>query len=202
MIREIPVIAFDGTHSSGKTTLKYSVASALKENGINCVELTEPARNSPLVDDVVLRDLGQFDLPLELDLIADHISRTIRALRHAQVILADRTPANVIAYTRILVDLSSEKDIMLFHAAVDFVKQWLKIYDLVFYCQDHYSIDLQVDPMRNKVINLQNQIDLQTQAEYAHAEINLNRIPKGLSNNDRTMYVLDVLSKNRTLLKK
>ena len=70
MLRNVPLVAFDGTHSSGKTTLIYAVASELKMRGVNCVVLPEPARNSPLVDDVVLRNIGSFDLPLKTDLFA------------------------------------------------------------------------------------------------------------------------------------
>lgn len=195
MIRGIPAIAFDGTHSSGKTTLKYSVASELKEMGINCVVLTEPARNSPLVDDVVIRERGDFDLPLELDLIACHISRNIRASRHGSFILADRTPANVIAYTKLLVRMNDEREEQLLHAAENFVRQWLKVYDLVFYCQDYFKVDLNSDPMRSKVADLQLQLDIQTRKEYKNAGIFLNKIPKNLSNSERTEYVLDVLRK-------
>ena len=99
MIKGKYLIAFDGTHASGKTTLIYYIAARLKEKGINSVVLPEPARNSPLVDDVVLRELENFDIPLEIDLVMNHISQCIRGTRDGEIILSDRTPINVLAYT-------------------------------------------------------------------------------------------------------
>lgn len=195
MIREVPIIAFDGTHASGKTTLKFAVAAYLREKGINCSVLSEPARTSPLVDDVVLRDIGTFDLELELDLIAAHITQSIRATRNSSLILSDRTPANVIAYSKLLVSIDEGFQKDLFQSVEDFVKRWMQVYDVVFYCQDYFCAETLRDNMRNKVLNIQHEVDMQTQLEYENAGIALEKIPLGLSGVERTKFVIDVIEK-------
>lgn len=185
------LIAFDGTHSCGKTTLKYSVAAKLKEIGINCVVLPEPARENPLVDDVVLRDVGKFDLFLETDLIMNHVSQCIRGIRQGNVILSDRTPINVIAYTNLLVEHENLLDAELYRKCVSFVETWHKFYDLIFYCQDYYEIDVNVDNMRNKVIDIQVTVDEETRRLYQEYKGNIKYIPEGLSLEEKTLFAFD-----------
>jgi molybdopterin-guanine dinucleotide biosynthesis protein len=51
-LRDAKLVAFDGTHASGKTTLLYAVAARLRREGVHVGVLGEPARQSPFVDDV------------------------------------------------------------------------------------------------------------------------------------------------------
>lgn len=190
MIRNTPLIAFDGTHSSGKTTLIYAVASELKANGINCVVLPEPARESPLVEDVVLHNVGTFDLPLETDLFALHMSQCVRAIRVGRLVIADRTPANIMAYTRLLIHPSNELEQDWFLSMEQFALHWLRLYDKIFYCCDHFKIDLEQDPMRSKVVSIQQQVDDMTRLEYLKSGIELIDIPIGLTLDERKKFVL------------
>lgn len=193
MIRGKPLIAFDGTHASGKTTLKYHVAARLKEKGINCAVLSEPARRSSLVDDVVLRNVGAFDIPLEVDLIMNHISQCIRGTRDGEIILSDRTPINVLAYTNKLVSSQNELENELIEKCSLVVGSWAKFYDLIFYCQDFYSADLLRDNLRSKVIDIQKDIDLETRRQYSQFDCKLQYIPAGLSLEEKSDFVLAII---------
>lgn len=193
MIRDIPLIAFDGTLSSGKTTLIYAVASELKANGMNCVVLSEPARESPLMEDIVLHNNGTFDLPLETDLFALHMIQCVRATRVGRLIIADRTPVSTMAYTRLLIHPSNEMEQDWFLSMEQFALHWSRLYDIVFYCCDHFNIDLEQDPTRSKYVSMQQQVDDMTRKEYLKSGIELIDIPAGLTLDERKRFVLDAL---------
>ena len=195
------LIEFDGTHASGKTTLKYLIAAKLKEIGINCVVLPEPARNSVLVDDVVLRNKGNFDIPLEVDLIMNHISLCIRGARDGDIILSDRTPVNVLAYTKLLVDSSDEMESGLLERCESLVEKWIEFYDLVFYCQDFYQADISKDNLRSKVVGIQSDVDSETRNQYDRFGCNLQFISKGLSSEEKANFVLNVMQSKLDLEK-
>ena len=199
MIKGKILIAFDGTHASGKTTLKYLIAAKLKEIGINCVVLPEPARNSVLVDDVVLRNKGNFDIPLEVDLIMNHISLCIRGARDGDIILSDRTPVNVLAYTKLLVDSSNEMESGLLERCESLVEKWIEFYDLVFYCQDFYQADVSKDNLRSKVVGIQSDVDSETRNQYDRFGCNLQFISKGLSSEEKANFVLNVMQSKLNL---
>lgn len=199
MIRSSLLIAFDGTHASGKTTLIYSVAAQLKQMGINCQILPEPARNSPLVDDVVLRDIGNFDIPLELDLIASHIMQCTRATRNSSLILSDRTPINVLAYTNLLCKPNNEMESKLLENVSSFVNTWMHYYDLIFYCQDYFSPNHKNDKMRSKVEDIQAEVDEQNRILYESSKINIEFLPRDLSLLDRTSAVINTIKKKNLI---
>jgi thymidylate kinase len=46
-IRDTRVVAIEGTHASGKTTLVHALVSRYRENGIHVTCTGEPARSSP-----------------------------------------------------------------------------------------------------------------------------------------------------------
>ena len=187
--------------ASGKTTLKYLIAAKLKEIGINCVVLPEPARNSVLVDDVVLRNKGNFDIPLEVDLIMNHISLCIRGARDGDIILSDRTPVNVLAYTKLLVDSSDEMESGLLERCESLVEKWIEFYDLVFYCQDFYQADISKDNLRSKVVGIQSDVDSETRNQYDRFGCNLQFISKGLSSEEKANFVLNVMQSKLDLEK-
>lgn len=199
MIKGKFLLAFDGTHASGKTTLIYQVAAKLKEKNLNCTVLPEPARNSALVDDVVLREIDTFDIPLEIDLIMNHISQCIRGTRNSEIILSDRTPVNVIAYTNLLISSNNETENDLFDKCIDLVKTWTAFYDMIFYCQDHYKIDLYADTLRSQVVEIQDEVDFETRKQYKKLNCNIYFIPKGLSLDEKTDFVLDKIKEKLNL---
>jgi len=64
-IRDCTVIAVEGTHASGKTTLVHALVSYYRERGIHATCVDEPARSSPFMEDIVLRGQGTFDVIAE-----------------------------------------------------------------------------------------------------------------------------------------
>ena len=98
MLRDCIMIAVEGTHASGKTTLTHALAAYYRERGIHVATVEEPARHSPFIEEIVVHGKGTFDLETEVDLFGAMLSAQLRAARQHTMIIADKTIANVMAY--------------------------------------------------------------------------------------------------------
>jgi len=104
MLRDCVVLAIEGTHASGKTTLTHALAAYYRERGIHVATVEEPARHSPFIEEIVVHDKGTFDLETEVDLFAAQLSAQLRAARQHTMIIADKTIANVMAYAWLVLE--------------------------------------------------------------------------------------------------
>jgi len=193
MIRDKLLIAFDGTNAAGKTTLIYSVASRLKEQGVNCEVLVEPARNSPTADAILLYNQGSFDMPAQLELFAMHVVQCVRATKNATVIISDRTPISTMAYNGMLITNPTKHEEDLINVAESFTNVWAAYYDIIFYCQDYFASTQDDDKIRKGDDEFQRILDAKTKELYEKAGANLIYIPKGMSLADRTDFALNEL---------
>ncbi len=195
-LRNAKLVAFDGTHASGKTTLIYAVAALLRRQGVHVTTLGEPARTSPFVDDVVIHKAGDFDMPLELDIFAAHITNSLRAARSHDVVLSDKTPTNVLAYCKMLLHIERGTwDAEMADAMDDFCRAWGQVYDAVFFCQDHYAAGQRGDKYRARVADLQVQADGLVRVEYARLGQSIIEIPRGLDIDERARWVVARMKK-------
>lgn len=156
-LHECRVVAVEGTHASGKTTLVHALTAHYRAQGVlvDCVD--EPARSSPFVEDVVLRGEGHFDIELEVDLFAAQLTTQLRASRHNALVICDKSIFNVAAYARLV--LADRLPLLpagtgpVLDAIDTFCAAWAYTYDLILYCPDHYAPD--GDPLRARVNGLQ-----------------------------------------------
>ncbi|MER6386190.1 hypothetical protein ABT274_41130 [Streptomyces sp. NPDC001127] len=139
-IRDCRVIAVEGTQAAGKTTFVHALTSHLRERSINVNCTGEPARVSPFMEDIVLNGKGDFDLVAELDLLAQHFTVPLRAARHHQVLITDKTPANVLALAGLVLDSTEPGVAAVLSAAEVLCRSWMSLaYDVVLYCEDRYD---------------------------------------------------------------
>ena len=156
MFRDCVVLAIEGTHASGKTTLTHALAAYYRERGVHVATVEEPARNSPFIEEIVVHGRGGFDLETEVDLLAAQLSAQLRAARQHPMIICDKTIANVLAYTWLVLETPPHSRAAAALAAMEqFCRAWAGVYDAVFYCCDHYSQHQPGDPYRAKVLDLQ-----------------------------------------------
>lgn len=101
-VRDCVVVAVEGTHASGKTTLVHALAAHYRARGalVDCA--AEPARTSPFIEETVIYGKGAFDLVTEVDLFAAQLTATLRAARHQHLLICDKTIVNVLAYARMV----------------------------------------------------------------------------------------------------
>ncbi|MEV6810099.1 hypothetical protein [Streptomyces sp. NPDC051132] len=134
-IRTCRVIAVEGTQAAGKTTFVHALTAHLRERSINVACTGEPARTSPFMEDIVLHGKGDFDLAAELDLLAQHFTVPLRAARHHQVLITDKTPANVLALARLVLDPTEPGVAAVLAAGEALCRAWMPLaYDAIVYC--------------------------------------------------------------------
>ena len=94
------IVAFSGTHGTGKTTAVYSCAAMLKrrnqraEVGIIC----EVARRCPLP--IVRRGCSAVNPDAQRWIFTSQMAEEITAMKRYDLVVADRTVVDCIAYTR------------------------------------------------------------------------------------------------------
>lgn len=195
-VRDCTVIAVEGTHASGKTTLVHALVSHFRERGVHITCVDEPARSSPFIEDIVLRDQGTFDVIAELDTFAALLSGQLRAARHHSVLVADKTLINVVAYAQMLLP---EKDAPAVAAMMQLSAAAASLYDAVFYATDMFDPRQPQDALRSKVADQQLLVDQALRETAAKAGISLIEIPRGMTTSERVGWISRYLSSTRPM---
>ncbi|MEV8344567.1 AAA family ATPase [Streptomyces niveus] len=191
-IRECSVIAVEGTQAAGKTTFVHALTAHLRERSVNVACTGEPARTSPFMEDIVLHGKGNFDLVAELDLFAQHFTVPLRAARHHQVLITDKTPANVLALARLVLDPTEPGTAGVLAAAEAMCRAWMPIaYDAVVYCRDRYDQKAGGDRMREKVLNIQDESDSAIYAACRATGVPVLEMPRDLNVAERVQWTVE-----------
>lgn len=189
-IRDCAVIAIDGTHASGKTTLIHALTAHYRRQGINVAAMSEPARSSPFMEEIVIHQRGSFDLAAEVDVFATHLQYQLRAARHQQLVIADKTIVNVLAYARMLLNIEPNTiDAAVLDAMESFCRAWAPTYDLVFLTHDHYKQPS--DRFRTKVTGLQHTAITTLRKLYQRLDIAVLDIPLGYETDQRVEWIAE-----------
>ncbi|MFE4580533.1 AAA family ATPase [Streptomyces chartreusis] len=190
-IRECRVIAVEGTQAAGKTTYVHALTAYLREQSINVTCTGEPARTSPFMEDIVLNGKGNFDLVAELDLFAQHFTVPLRAARNHQLLIADKTPANVLALAGQLLDPTEPGTASVLAAAHAMCRAWMPVaYDAVIYCRDRYDQKAGGDCLREMVLDIQEQSDTAIYEACRDTGVPMLEMPTGLTVAERVQWTL------------
>jgi predicted ATPase len=196
VLRDCVVLAVEGTHASGKTTLTHALAAHYRERGIHVTTVEEPARSSPFIEEIVVHRKGAFDLETEVDLFAAQLSAQLRAARHHAMIICDKTIANVLAYARLVLDAPPHSRTAVSLAAMEgFCRAWAGTYDAVFYCCDRFNQRQVGDPYRAKVLDLQTAADRLVRSTCATVGQRVIDIPQNMTTSQRVQWVADQVTK-------
>ena len=190
MMRDCFVLAIEGTHASGKTTLTHALAAHYREQGIHVATVEEPARHSPFIEEIVVHGHGHFDLETEADLFGAQLSAQLRAARQHPMIICDKTIANVLAYARLVLDTpAGSREAAVLDAMEAFCRAWAPSYDVVFYCCDNYIQEQAGDPYRAKVLALQSAADRVVRQTCATVGQHIIDVPPGMTSAERVSWV-------------
>ena len=191
-MRDCVVLAIEGTHASGKTTLTHGLAAYYRERGIHVATVEEPARASPFIEEIVVHGKGQFDVECEADLFAAQL----RAARQHTMIICDKTVANVLAYAWLVLPAPpGSREAAVLQAMEGFCRAWAGIYDAVFYCCDQFSQHQHGDPYRAKVLDLQPAADRVVRSMCATVGQRITDIPPGMTTAGRIQWITARVSK-------
>jgi predicted ATPase len=190
VLRNCIMIAVEGTHASGKTTLTHALAAYYREQGIHVATVEEPARHSPFIEEIVVHGKGTFDLGTEVDLFGAMLSAQLRAARQHAMIIADKTVANVMAYAWLVLQTPpGSREAAVLNAMKTFCEAWAPTYDAVFYCCDRFGQHQEGDPYRAKVLDLQTAADRVVRSTCATVGQRVIDIPPNMTTAERVRWV-------------
>ncbi|TGA91893.1 AAA family ATPase [Streptomyces sp. MZ04] len=194
-IRECAVIAIEGTQAAGKTTLVNALTAHYREQGINVTNTGEPARTSPFMEAIVLHGQGTFDLVAELDLFAQHFTVPLRAARNHRLLVTDKTPANVLALARLVLDPTEPGTAETLMAMRAMCRAWMpQAYDLVINCRDRFDQKAGGDRFREKVLNLQDEAETAIYQACKDSRVAIAELPTGLDTAERVQWIAEQVS--------
>lgn len=125
------IVAFSGTHGTGKSTQAYSMAGRLKADGINVVVIDELARECPLPINQSADELTQYWI------ISAHMKREIKMMSKYNYIISDRSLLDSVAYAEVLNLLDS--------STMEFLANYVKKYYLKIFLLDPTSFNYHVN---------------------------------------------------------
>ena len=182
------VVALEGAHGTGKSTLAHALVAHYKLRSINAVLVSETARRSGFVEAVVIHGSGTFSLEAELQLFAAHISEEQLAARHHELVVCDKTVANVVGYARLLVSETCDAPNLL-DAMENFAAAYSSYYDKVFYLSETYDLSTTKDPYRPVDRKFQDDADRYIRRACEEADMHLIDLPHGLDLEDQVGWV-------------
>jgi len=196
VLRDCVILAVEGTHASGKTTLTHALAAHYREQGIHVATVEEPARHSPFIEEIVVHGKGTFDLETEVDLFGAMLSAQLRTARQHTMIIADKTIANVMAYAWIVLQAPpGSREAAVLDAMRLFCQAWAGTYDAVFYCVDRFDQHQKGDPYRAKVLDLQTAADRVVRSTCATVGQRVIDIPPNMTTDERVGWIASRVSK-------
>ncbi|MFJ8143373.1 hypothetical protein [Streptomyces sp. NPDC096013] len=143
------------------------------------------------MEDIVLHGIGPFELVAELDLFAQHLTVPLRAARHHQVLITDKTPANVLALAGLVLDPTELGTASVLAAAEGMCRAWMPIaYDAIVYCRDRYDQKAGGDRMRQKVLSIQDESDAAIYDACRATGVPMLEMPMGLSVSERVQWTM------------
>ncbi|MFF1908609.1 AAA family ATPase [Kitasatospora sp. NPDC058218] len=196
-IRDCTVVAVEGTAAAGKTTLVHALTAYYREQGVNVTATGEPARVSPFMEEIVLHDKGGFDLTAELDAFAAQLTTTMRATRNHSLLITDKTPANVLAYARLVLDQEDPQVRAVLRSVESLCNTWMPIaYSAVIHCRDHYDQEAGGDRFRGKVLDLQSATETAVYEAIQATKVPILDLPQGLTTQARVEWIAKQLHIN------
>ncbi len=182
-------IAISGTHCIGKTSLTYSLAGYLKENGFQTIVNSEKVRECPLPSgtkekntiEAVSWILGkQFIDEIELE-------------KKYPIVICDRSVLCIYAY--LLWNLENEKNFEkspLIDISKEIFEKWIKTYDYIFKLELSEQTKLVEDGFRSTEKKWQKEIDELIEKIIKENNIKVYRIPL-IKNEKRIQKILEII---------
>lgn len=191
-IRTTPVVAIEGAHGSGKTTLTHSVVATLRAQGVDATDVPESARLSPFFEAAFLYNGYLLDEWAELHLLGDQIAAEQVRARNCGLLVADRTVLNVISYWKVRFPNNILMERGVFLAARKFLLAYCRnVYDVIFLSDDSYSNS--TDPIRETDEDFRCAVKAQIDEDLAELDVDMVRIPKGLSTGERSFFICEAI---------
>jgi predicted ATPase len=189
LIRNCRIIAVEGTHGSGKTTLVHGVVARLKAKSVAAAGCIDSARLNPFIEAARIHGRAEIDVFAELSLFGELLSEDARLARFNDVLVMDKSVANILGYARhFLGDTPFEERVLQGMAAL--AGAYAEVYDRVFFLNDYYNLDSTEDRFRPKEQSFQRSAAEGIRRACLEMGLTPIDIPPGLSREDKEGFVL------------
>jgi predicted ATPase len=186
------VVALEGSHGTGKSTLAHALVSLYKTRSVHAALVSETARRSAFVDAVVIHGAGKFSVEAELHLFATQIAEEQLSARQHELIICDKTIANVVGYAKMLIP-EEDGSRQLVRAMSNFAASYSGFYDRVIYMSEFYDPARTKDPYRPNDLRFQKTADQFIRAACEDAGIELTTLPRDIGFEARVSWASKVI---------
>ena len=187
------LIAVEGTHGTGKTTLAHALVARLKREHHGAGLAGEIARESPFLEAVVVHGRGAMDISAELHIFASQIAREQLMARHLDLLVCDKTVVNVLSYARLVLASDDPATARLLAAMRDFCRSYVPLYDTAFLVSDRHELGRTVDPYRPPGDALRDAVERELVSVCAEVGLPLSPVPAGVGLERQVDWVMDRL---------
>jgi hypothetical protein len=186
------MVGIEGAHGTGKSTLALAVAAECKRRHIHAACLIERARESPFIEDTVIRNLGPVTIYGELHLLGEQIAAEQRLARHHSLVVCDKTVANVLGYARLLLGKQDDPFTReLLERLPPMLESYARLYDRVFFLSDFYDLERTHDPFRPSDAAFQLATDEALRVACADLKLKVEFVAPGLEYEAKVRWVVE-----------
>ena len=182
------LVAIEGAHGAGKTTLVLAVTACLKTRSVNAIALPEVTRSSPFVEEAAIFGGRPYSLSSQLQLFGSQIAQENLLARHHEVVVADRSVYNPVAYGRFL--LKTAKDHEVLDAMEELGRAYAAMYDGIFYLDANWLGSGTRDAYRPQDAEFRELANASLIATLRRSRVKLFEVPSGLDLESMTKWVV------------
>ena len=193
MIDNTAIIAIGCTHGTGKTTLRYALASELTATGHSTKVASEVVRSGPWFQYALRLGDGMVPPHALLHLFGDQLRREIEATLHETThVILDRTVFSCLGYW-VLRSKEVEGSTAL-PACHSVARAHAADYDHVIYCSDRYPLAVMQDPLRGKDETFRDLADVEIRSALEVGAVEPSELPTGLTVAEKVDWVTNRLT--------
>src|SRR4051794_38299771 len=185
------VIAIEGAHATGKSTLAHALVCELMRRHKRVAICIDVARRSPFVEAVVMHGAATFDLATQLHLFGAQVAEEQILARTADFVVCDKSMISAIAYARVLLEgKMSSDDVDVVAAMRTFARAYSSRYDGIVLLSEFRDVSSVSDPLRLNDTGVRELAQEYVTEELAHARARVLPMPDGLHTQAQVRWIL------------
>jgi hypothetical protein len=125
-------------------------------------------------------------------LLGSHVAAEQLLARYHAVLICDRTVANILGYSRLLLGKSADEfSMQMLESITAFCRTYSRQYDAVFYLSDLYDLTKTRDPFRPTDLQFQREADRSIREACAEIGLRVTELPRDLRLEQKVSWILD-----------